>query len=62
MIIYKLIKLLVFSPQITGELSEWSNELAWKASILARVSRVRISHSPHRKTQALGLAFFLNFI
>ena len=29
-----------------GELSEWPNEQAWKVCILARVSRVRISHSP----------------
>jgi hypothetical protein len=29
-----------------GEMSEWSNEPAWKAGVLARVPRVRIPLSP----------------
>ena len=29
-----------------GEMSEWSNEPAWKAGVLATVPRVRIPLSP----------------
>ena len=32
--------------RFNGEMSEWSNEQAWKVCILARVSRVRIPLSP----------------
>ncbi len=38
-----------FAFQKTGEVSEWSNEQAWKVCILARVSRVRIPPSPLKK-------------
>jgi hypothetical protein len=32
--------------KLSGEVSEWPNEQAWKVCILARVSRVRIPPSP----------------
>jgi hypothetical protein len=32
---------------VIGDLSEWSNEQAWKVCIRASVSRVRIPQSPH---------------
>ena len=34
--------------EITGELSEWFMEHAWKACVLERVPRVRIPHSPQK--------------
>jgi hypothetical protein len=38
----------LFLPAINnaGEMSEWSNEPAWKAGVLATVPRVRIPLSP----------------
>ncbi len=38
----------LFLPPIDefGEMSEWSNEPAWKAGVLATVPRVRIPLSP----------------
>lgn len=36
---------------IKGEVSEWSNEQAWKVCIPARVSRVRIPPSPQIKSE-----------
>lgn len=33
--------------RVIGDLSEWSNEQAWKVCIRASVSRVRIPQSPH---------------
>jgi|JI10StandDraft_1071094.scaffolds.fasta_scaffold36279_8 hypothetical protein len=38
---------ITFAFQIFGDLSEWSNEQAWKVCIRASVSRVRIPQSPH---------------
>ena len=35
---------------LKGEMSEWSNEPAWKAGVLATVPRVRIPLSPQSKT------------
>lgn len=37
---------LIFAVPIIGDLSEWSNEQAWKVCIRATVSRVRIPQSP----------------
>ena len=55
--IHLYIKVLVhLHSQKNGELSEWPNEQAWKVCILARVSRVRISHSPLIKQMSLALS------
>jgi hypothetical protein len=40
-------KILFLQPvQNPGDMSEWSNEPAWKAGVLATVPRVRIPLSP----------------
>lgn len=41
-----------------GEVSEWSNEHAWKVCILERVSRVRIPPSPQEAQAMSGLFYF----
>ena len=43
---YREIKPVKFESK-KGDLSEWSNEQAWKVCIRASVSRVRIPQSPH---------------
>jgi hypothetical protein len=42
---------------INGDLSEWSNEQAWKVCIRVTVSRVRIPQSPPIKTIPSGIVF-----
>lgn len=51
-------KFLTFAFLKNGDLSEWSNEQAWKVCIRVTVSRVRISQSP-LKTQRKSVAFFM---
>ena len=46
MIKYNVKKLFLPPNNNTGEMSEWSNEPAWKAGVLATVPRVRIPLSP----------------
>lgn len=38
-----------------GEMSEWSNEPAWKAGVLATVPRVRIPLSPPKKVKKVPM-------
>ncbi len=47
---------------LTGELSEWFNEHAWKACVRENVPRVRIPHSPQIKMcMQLNIAAHFSF-